>query len=519
MSNLGAEKPSQKPKLSIALPILIFLVFSAWLFWWTSNNPLSDGYQNEYLHLGNAFDIFEALLQLDFWHLRWYTYTSYWAWGFYLPPWIGMFFTGKSLSMAILSNLWYLGLLIWSMEHLDRHFGLKYSLLLLLFCPAVFGAMTRFEPNFANIAFMAFGLLTVIRSQQFADRRWSLLWGVALGLGLMMDRLTLGFFLIPAILPIIWQKKFWASKSQKWNLLLGIGVTLLLTFAYYREFFFRHSGELLSQAPVGEIDSAGSLILQDNPIPWLYYPLSLLDIQAGIVIGSLMLLGAFYSWKRKASIEMQILQFSIVPALIFFTIVAKKQPYYLMPALVPLAIFASYFRRTSLLAIGFGVLSWLSLGWGMFEMPRSVFPETWTSPKYVLAKPPSSLDWDLSTLVQRMDQDATEVIVFSEDQTFFEGFVVLEIREALDAHVRGITQDPIGVWEFKEQAQYVLWVTQSENYWPSKGRIETELIADHYKLAELPALAEGIVEMKGDFRLVEELRKEGRRVLLFQRVE
>lgn len=511
---------TQTPKkMRWLFQVSVFLLFSGWLFWWTQNNPLPDGYQNEYLHLGSCFDLFEALLRLDLWHLRWYAYTSYWAWGFYVTPWIGMFITGKSLSTAILSNLWYLGLLIWSMSRLNDVLGRKHSLLLLLFCPAVYGAMTRFEPNFANIAFMALGLLALLRSEGFANRRWSILWGLVLGVGLMLDRLTLGFFLIPAILPIIIEKKFWMEKSRIINLGLGVATVLFLTFAYYREFFIRHSEELFSQAPVGEIDSAGSLVVQDNVVPLLYYPLSILDSQAGLLTGSLMLLGVIISVRREKNQNTKVLLCAVCIPILLFTIIAKKQPYYLMPALVPLSLLAAYFSRLTLISIGFGFITWLSLGLGIFEQPESIFPKNWTAPKYVLAKPPSFLEWDLHGLVEKLDVDVKEVIVFSDDQLFFEGFVVMKLRETLDGHVRGITQDPIGVWEFKAESEYFIWVTQESNLedWPRKSQIEIELLSDHYEISELPALSTGIMEQKENFQKVDEWAKEKRRVVLFQR--
>lgn len=516
----SGEKQSFK-KMKWGFQLFVFLFFSVWLYWWTQNNPLPDGYQNEYLHLGTCFDLFDALMRGDVWHLRWYAYTSYWAWGFYIPPWFGMFLTGKSLTTAILSNLWYLALLIWSMSQLNALLGQKYSLLLLLFCPAVYGAMTRFEPNFANIAFMSFGLLGVIKSEGFSHRRWSLLWGLALGVGLMMDRLTLGFFLIPAMFPILLSREFWAARSRIKNVGLGLVTTILLTVAYYREFFIRHSAELFSQAPVGEIDSSGTLVVQENVLPWLYYPLNLLDSQAGYAIGALMLIGLIQSVMRRQDKNIQILLSSILFPLLLFTIIAKKQPYYLMPALVPLSLLAAYFSRLSQAAIGFGVIGWLALGLGAFELPRSIFPENWTAPKYVLAKPPSGLDWKLHELTESLDTEAKEVIVFSEDQLFFEGFVVSALREKLDGHVRGITQDPVGIWEFQAEAKYFIWVTQ-ENYqgddWPKKSQIEIELISDHYELSELPAISEAMMKQKENFQKIGEWDKERRKVILFERV-
>ena len=130
-----------------------FCIFLMWLIWWVNHNPLPDGYQNEYLHVGNTFDLFEAFTAGDWWHVRWYAYTSYWPWGFYAIPVPVLLFLGKGIDSLIISNVLYLIPLLWSMFRLAERFQATMSPYILLLFPAVFGALTRFEPNFANVAF------------------------------------------------------------------------------------------------------------------------------------------------------------------------------------------------------------------------------------------------------------------------------------------------------------------------------------------------------------------------------
>ena len=120
------------------VPLLCFGVFAGWLVWWTGHNPLPDGYQNEFLHVGNTYDLYEAIVGLDWWHVRWYAYTSYWPWGFYAVPMVLLIPFGKSIQALILSNVLYLALLMWSMQRLGKsvkvhcHYIYCYSLLLSL---------------------------------------------------------------------------------------------------------------------------------------------------------------------------------------------------------------------------------------------------------------------------------------------------------------------------------------------------------------------------------------------------
>ena len=510
-THIGGIKMGQK------VWIVAFLLISAWLLWWTSNNPLPDGYQNEYLHIGNAFDLFHALQEGDFWHVRWYAYTSYWPWGFYAVPWPFLWVLGGNISTLILSNILYLFVLLWSMHRLSIRYNSPLSPYILLFSPAVFGSLIRFEPNFANVAVTALGVLAMAESNYFQHRQWSLVWGATLGVGLMLDRLTVGFYLVPWLLAVWMHAPFRLDRLAKKNFFYASALCFALTIAYYREFVLRHSAELLSQAPVGEIDSVGTLVLSDNPLPILYYLVSLLDTQAGFVIGCTMLVGVGYSL-RQSKMDNTLLWWVLLPGLVFFSMLAKKQVYYTFPILVPLAIVAGRVPVLSWISVIAGVFLWLQQGCGVFPLAGvwssfdrvsdsvlvKTLPPSIVEPRYLLSKPPSHTAYSVQPIIdllvdKRYDMSPEEVVVFSEDQTWFEGFVVLQLREYWDGHIRGITQDPIGVWEFHTQSRYLVWITDSTSSWPTAESIERELQADHYILTELPAISTAIVGMQPEF--------------------
>ena len=485
------------------VPHIIVILFTGWLAWWTMHNPLPDGYQNEYLHVGNTFDLYEAFVQLDWWHVRWYAYTSYWPWGFYAVPIVVLLPFGKSISALVLSNLLYLFVLMWSMLRLSKVYKSPMALYLLLLTPATFGSMTRFEPNFANVAMTSLGLLCLLESKQFSNRRWSLAWGLVFGSALMLDRLTVLFFLGPASLVVLSQTE-WRQSFSRRNVFFSFVLFLLSTVAYYREFFIRHSAELLSQAPVGEIDSAGDLLTTSNPVPSLYYLLSLLDSQAGCGIGTLMVFALGNTLYKRRQTEDWILLASIVPGVVFFTFVAKKQVYYTFPMLVPLALLAGRFQRSSVVALCCGTLLWLQQGVGMFSSETHLQPEIpkrYVEPSYVLARPPTGQSYSVGAILDNIEGQPQEVIVFSEDQGWYEGFVVLQLRQALDGHIRGITADPIGVWEFSDVSEYLVWIrpTTVHHRFPTSGSITAELISDHYKIEDLPAVSQKIEGLESEF--------------------
>ncbi len=480
-------------------PVLLWMLAALWMGWWLGANPLPDGYQNEYLHIGNALDLWGALLRRDVWHLRWYMYTGYWPWGFYAVPWPLMALLGPGRLALVGGNLVHLAVLLAAMVSLARRTGASLAPVLLVLCPGVFGSLVRYEPNLAVIAWTAAGLAFLVRSQGLRSR-WDVIgYGLCFGAGLMLDRLTVLFFLAPAVLPLLW-----GADRRAWrNLVLGLSGTVLLSAAYYREFFIRHTAELLSQAPVGEIDSAGAVTVGGGLLDALYYPLVLLDSQAGPLIGGLMLWGAVGAgrelWRdRSRARTAGVMLAAVIPATIFFTLIAKKQVYYTLPALAPLAVLAGRGRVAWIGVLG-GAWSWLAVGVG--AVPGGPWmPIDWVAPRHLLARPPSGQDWPLDEAAAALSDGAGGVLVFSEDPTLFEGFLTLAVRESWPERVvRGVTLDPIGSYEALPGLDAVVWVGAPGGAWPTASRIRSELLTDHYDLSALPDLGGAIEAARSGF--------------------
>jgi len=494
---------------------IVFSLFAIWVFWWIGHNPAPDGYQNEYLHVGNAFDLWGYVSAGDVYNVRLAAYTGYWPFGLYVLPWPLMAIMGMTRAALILSNLIHLFVLLIGATLLARRFGRPLLFGLICLCPAVFGGLTRFEPNLANVSWMALGLGCLFSSRGFADRRMSLLWGASLGVGLMMDRLTLVFFLIPPALPYL---KGMSAEARKNALFAGL-TALLLTGAYYREFFKYHSEEIFSQAASGEIDSAGVVDASGGP---LYYFLAIIDSQAGPFIGTLMLAGlcfAIYRFVRRPEKQELALLLACLPGLLFFSLLGKKQLYYTLPALVPLAVWATGFGRYSFAGAALGFAGWLSLGCGVGTIGRPWLPLEWTAPRHVLAKPPSYMEWPFSELTVSLDDSGGEILVFSESDIYYEGFVVLSLRERFpNRKIRSIVLDPQGANELWSQSEHFVWIRTELNPWPTEGAIQAELLADHRDLIQVPPIAGTISGLQDEFRHMKTISVSEESIILFERV-
>ena len=495
-----------KRQLIQIVTALVTMALSFWAWWWTSHNILPDGYQNEYLHVGNAFDLWEAWRAGDLWHLRYYMYTRYWPFGFYMVPWPMAAIFGMHSSTLVLSNVVWFVFLIWSVNQLTKDESSAAIPLLVMFTPAVYGTLVRYEPNLANIAWVAVGILCLVKSQQFQNRTWVRLWAICLGLGLMTDRLSVGFYLVPAALPCLWMGRH--APQFRRNLLEAMGIVLLLTFAYYREFFIQNTEEVFGQAPVGEIDSKGMVTEPDVGFRPLYYLWVLLDSQAGPFVGLVLVVGWIRTvrdwWRFGIPFRAVILLFASLPGILFFTVLAKKQLYYTLPAIVPLILLANMGRLAWLGVVG-GLIGFVSLGLGIGSFGGTWLPDQWVAPRHVLIRPPSQYTWTPEDLAAVLPENATEVHLLSLDETLYEGYLALLLREQRpETRFRGVTLDPMGVREFWPQADYFLFLTSGLKSWPSQSQIEDELKQDYgiEKASHFPPIGAKIARESEKFQLV-----------------
>ena len=483
-----------------AWPLVLWIGLACWMAWWLHANPLPDGYQNEYLHIGNAYDLWETVLDGDLYMFRHLVYEIYyWPWAFYAMPWPAMALLGPGRAALLSVNLLYLAILLWSASTLGRIFRAPLAPLLVVLCPGVFGGLVRYEPNLADIAWTTAGLACLLSSRRLRDLTPSLGWGACLGVGLMLDRLSVLFFLVPAVLPLLWPLERRAIR----NFAASVGVALFLSAAYYREFFINHSSELLSQAPVGEIDSVGTLTVGGG---WLYYPMVLIDSQAGPLLGVAMLcalIAAAIRCVRRPSDPAAVLLAAVLPGMLFFTLVAKQQVYYTLPILGALSVLAASHRPLAWLGVIGGLWSFLALGIGV--IPGGPWmPEAWVSPRHVLARPPSHQVWPFAPAMDALDASpGASILVFSEDQTLFEGFLILQVRESWPGRrVFGVTLNPNGSHEFLEEAESVIWVGDPGAPWPTLQAIHTEIRMDGEDPVSYDPIGESLAGASERFREV-----------------
>ena len=484
--------------LPVVVGVIALLAHGWSTFLWLHLNPFPDGSQNEYFHVGNAYDLWSALSTADVWHLRYYTAHSYWPPGLAIAAWPIFALFGASHGALVAMNFFWLALAFVGVAGLARTpRRAAVAIALLALCPGVFGPLVRFEPNIAQLATTALALWMLDRDG-LSSRRGALALGCLLGVGLMTDRLGTLPLVLGALGWGVWCKR---DRPETWRGLAWAALpVLLIAGSWYLQWSQHQLAEVGSQLGMGEIDAAGHRTEGTTPFSiwtFFYYPLTLLDAQAGVVLGAGML--AALCWRARRD-----LTWTVLVGWLLFTLVQKKQVFYTLPLLAPLVVVVSdaierlpkRLQRGGLallILIGLhqvGGRQW-GAGWPV-QTPLGVaapLPDAWVGPRHVLARGPTHVGFPFDAVKSAIGETGA-VVIFSDARPFYEGYVELGLRaEDLSRRVITVRGNPLGVYEDFRQAHAFVVISDSSE-WPSEGALVGALVRDHYALRELPPVTE-----------------------------
>lgn len=511
-----------KRRLTLAMtPVALTLLLvghTSLLLWWLRAHVLPNGYQNEIFHLGNALDLYNAFRSGELRLLHDLLFTQYWPPLHYLAS-FPFLLVEISRDSFVLSNIFFLSLLVLSTYQLgkrleSRAVGLLAAFLVTLF-PSIYGNLRHFEPNVPLAAGVTTSLWLLFLSHRFAHRGRSIGFGLAVGLTLLVDRISGAFFIVlPAFIELVAalrRESSWRSPRFRASLInagWSVVAALLVCGYFYAHFFRLYSEEILPQAVQGEILSTGEQSEFRAPLAWttlLFYPNSLLDSQVGFGLGVL-LVPALGGALRVAGRLRLVWSWLLVPMLLF-TIIQKKQLYYTIPVLPAFALLVSVgvmrvrprlralwmaaiclvashqLLLTSLdmrllperILLPLGQPRLIDLSW---LGGRSLFPEPWVSPRYPQSYPPNTDDLKVPELLDAVSAErgllpGFRVETFSEDTFFFEGYLTFFIRTRHpDAIVNGLIQNPQGFYENLRLMDAFVYVTPSQRAFPSAESIQ-----------------------------------------------
>lgn len=509
----GSTLPRVPKRSGILLGLLVLLLFAILqtsTAWWLDHSELPDGFQNEYEHSYTLTEVFFRLRDHSWSDAQ----TSLWR-GYYPPlnhavASVGLVVAGRSHHVAVLSLGLYLLLLLGAGALLAR--GLRdaatgaVAVGLLAVYPSVFGNARRYEPNVALSGGVAVAAAFLILRGGIHHRRAAVFFGLLCGLGMLTDRVVFAVYLLPPVALCLWLGLRGSEGKRALRLwALVIGVALAVCGYYYAHFFRFHVWEVWTQLG-GEVQSSGE---ESQALPFwtlkglFYYPLSFLDAQMGLVPGLLSLAGvAVYLRRARRDLPIErrrLLEAMTFGGLLLVTLISKKQPFYSVPLLMPLAVMAalgwralpSAWLRGALVALlvlaGAQQLTFLTRGEGLAPSPgrwaalagASPFPPRFLGYEYTQAWAPREQRIDLARAADLCRPELTperpNVVLYSDAHAAFEGQLMPAARLLLDTlAVEGVSMSPEAVADQDRDVSCFLYVTDGALDWPSAGSVQEQ---------------------------------------------
>ena len=312
----------------------------------------------------------------------------------YFPPlvyWVADAFYAalgnEAMWVAILSNVVWLAMLVFATYGIGRtlwnaRVGLL-SVAFVLASPLVVTASKEYMLDVPLTAVSALGLYLLIRAKAFSSRRYSLLFGLACGLGLLVKwtlPLVLGLPVLHAAAGALAE----ARQRRRFDGLLNLACAAALTFAVAGTWYVHNAAHIAGSLTY---DSGGRGAVEgDPPIASLESVLSyawdLLNWQLYLVPFAFAVAGVVFCVAKRGMAARNVYPIlAIVGTYVLFTLVRNKDPRFTMPLIPPLAVVATSWLEyvsaklrawAAVTLVTYAAVAFLAISFGTALLPKQV---------------------------------------------------------------------------------------------------------------------------------------------------
>ncbi len=310
------------------------------------------------------------------------------------------FFAGVSQDIACMSNILYLAILLFSVYGISKkishkkEIGLLSAFIVSTF-PMIFGMSRQFLMDLPLTAFVSSSVYLLFLTSHFENRRYSLLLGVSMGLG-MLTKQTFPIFLLFPLLFIMRSDiaaakylfhpmQFFNRIKQRRYIVLNILCAGIISFGMSSIWYIPNINNIYTLFSIAkDIDMNHSI---------MFYPLGVINFSISFLYFMILVFLTIYTFLRSlnkyqiSNDEIVILIMWIVMPFLIFSIFIQAQEFrYLLPATPPIAIIMSlqvdniksniYKLLIILFILLVGLTQFFSATYGISSMPVEISVNT-----------------------------------------------------------------------------------------------------------------------------------------------
>src|SRR3990167_121203 len=300
-------------------------------------------------HLTKSYDYFKAIEHLDSNILyKLLTISNFYPPLFYISSYPFYKILGTSSDSGCLTNSIFLILLIFSTYGIANNlYGKRAGILSALLVSTYNVVSTHSRQYLLEMSLISTVTLTIyflLKSNTFKERRYSIAFGIAAGIG-MLTRWNFLFFVFPVIIYKIY-KTVNSQQSTVNSQIKNILISLIISIIIFSPWYVANTGNILLNAGVSIKDSA---VIEGDPhglnIENFMYYLQAVNEQVSSPLWLLFIIGfSLYLYRYKENRDLSIFWW-FIGSYIVVTAIANKDSRYSMHYLPAVAIFSTFWIK------------------------------------------------------------------------------------------------------------------------------------------------------------------------------